>query len=374
MTIQQPTAGCNPNDPDCRDTWKPLSQLPYCEKFTGKSDVKYQRPCIFADQHELAPNGMLEGEMFIPTRIDHHIEKQACNSTAENGWRCDKRYRLESMGENQYVADIEDFTLLFVHNYYRGQIMGNSLNHQGFYLQCEDEKTGEILKTRPCEGVLRERKIECLPGLDCGFSEGKLPPPVAKGLLLQKKEKATTHRSMALEGSNDDENAAGPGETFALPAGDIFRLGFLLKLAGLDLDHSFNKAGEPLRESGTILEVQVEYSNLRPFLSTFGYSEVGYVYRVVERHMEELKTEGYALSQPPDHPIHRLIENRHGVLVRLSVGGSFGNFNVVYLLVMLTTSLALLATATRIVDFLAIYVLQKKDVYRSFKYEQAQHE
>lgn len=376
MTIQQPTAGCNPNNPDCRDTWRPLSQLPYCEKFQGETDVKYQRPCIFADQHELAPNGMLEGEMFIPTRIDTHVEKQACDPSAENGYACDKRYRLEKIGENQYVADIEDFTLLFVHNYYRGQIMGNSLNHQGFFLQCEDEKTGEVLQTRPCKGFLRERKVECLPGVDCGFPEGKLPPPVPKGLFLQRQDRTTSQRALAWDSDEEKRELENDKsqDTFAIPAGDVFRLGFLLKLAGLDLDHSFNKAGEPLREAGTILEVQVEYSNLRPFLSTFGYSEVGYVYRVVERRMEELKTEGYALSQPKDHPIHRLIENRHGLLVRLSVGGSFGNFNVVYLLVMLTTSLALLAGATRLTDFMAIYVLKQKETYRSFKYEQAEHE
>jgi len=367
MTIQQPTAGCNPNDPECLDTWAPLSKLPYCEKFKGETDVKYQRPCIFADQHELAPNGMLEGEMFIPTRIDTHIEEQVCDPSEKNAWACNKRYRMQEIGENQYIADIEDFTLLFVHNYYRGEIAGNSLNHQGFYLQCEDEKTGEVLATRPCKGVLKQKKVECLPGLKCGFAEGKLPPPMPEGLLLQKEDKTTTARGLAWAGNEDESK--GKFDAFAIPAGDIFRLGYLLELAGLDLDKSFNKEGEPLRESGTIIEILVEYSNLRPFLSTFGFSEVGYVYRVVERHMEELKTEGYALTQPSDAPKHRLIENRHGLLVRLKVGGSFGNFNIVYLLVMLTTSLALLAVATRIVDFMAIYVLQQKELYRSFKYE-----
>jgi len=39
---------------------------------------KHRRKCIYADQHALAPEGMLEEKMFIPTRIDTHVEETGC--------------------------------------------------------------------------------------------------------------------------------------------------------------------------------------------------------------------------------------------------------------------------------------------------------
>jgi len=116
----------------------------------------------------------------------------------------------------------------------------------------------------------------------------------------------------------------------------------LLELAGVDLDGDLNVDGEPRRESGTLIEVQVEYNNLHPFSSTFGNKDIGYVYRVVERPVEEMKTEMFAQKQPPEFPKKRILENRHGLYVRVRVSGTFGFFNVVYLLIMITTSLTLL--------------------------------
>ena len=58
------------------------------------------------------------------------------------------------------------------------------------------------------------------------------------------------------------------------------------------------------------------------------------------------------------------------VYVRVAVGGTFGQFNVVYLLVMLTTSIALLSGVTFVVDFLAMHVLDKRAEYREAKYDE----
>jgi len=164
----------------------------------------------------------------------------------------------------------------------------------------------------------------------------------------------------------------GAPEIFAIPDGDIFRLGKLLELAGLDLDKNFNTAGEPLRERGTVVDVEVFYNNLHHFTSSFGDQSVGYIYRVVERPMNEMKTEVYAKRQPLDFPKTRWIENRHGILLRVSVQGTFGHFNIVYLLVMMTTSLALMAAVTKGVDLMAIYVMHRHQEYYDYKYDQTE--
>jgi hypothetical protein len=94
--------------------------------------------------HELLPEGMLEDRMFIPTRIDRHIEEEGCSKPSEeNGWKCvGKKYKMKKMEENVYVADIERYTLLFTHSYHRGTISGSNLFHQGYFEACENPTTG----------------------------------------------------------------------------------------------------------------------------------------------------------------------------------------------------------------------------------------
>lgn len=390
MTIQQPTEGCNPNKNDCKDAYIPMSELPYCIEYTGdKSKIPQnmkQQKCKFADQHEMAPEGMLDDRIFMPTRIDTHLEKQGCSPGPENGHSCDKSYELEVMKENMYVADVEDYTIMFVHSYYRGDIMGNSLFHQGYYEQCTDRKTGQVMATKPCGGKLSRIPIECLTG-DCAYEEPGNKPPSSLFLLRGKEkglkkihrekemetvnvnDKQRAQTQMSLQKTTEGTREAEDDAPFAIGSGDIFKLRKLLELAGLDLDLKTNYGGEPYREAGTVLEIQVEYNNLHAWMSTFGHLDVGYTYRIIERSMEEMKTEKFAPKQPEDFPLHRLIENRHGIMLIVTVTGTFGYFNVVYLLVMLTTSLALLAGAQKIVDILALYFLKRREEYRRFKYK-----
>jgi len=84
--------------------------------------------------------------------------------------------------------------------------------------------------------------------------------------------------------------------------------------------------------------------------------------------LDEMKSESYAARQQLD-PKTRVIENRHGILIMAQVTGTFGVFNPVYLLLMLTTSLALLTSAHAVVDALAIYMPSKyQDEYVKAKF------
>lgn len=391
VTIQQPTKGCNPNDVDCEDDFKPLTELPYCEKYEGKPrpDIKHQRRCIFADQHELQPDGMLYGNMFIPTRIDGMTEERTCDPGPDNGYSCTKAWTMTEHHENTYVADIEDYTVMMVSTYYRDEIRNSSLAHQGFYYECRDTKSGKIIATEPCHGELNVVPIQCLPGLDCGYSQMDDPPRVSFTEVKTKvqhqqlrdrgvagRAAASMHRDTDAEEASAAVLARGNAQldVFAIPgAGDIFRLSKLLALAGLELDGSPNDEGETLRERGTILAVEIEYANLKPFKSTGAllqrsHTTPGYIYKVVERPMFEMKTEMYSKNKMSSDKL-RYMENRHGILLRVQVSGSFGKFSIVYLLVMLTTSVALLGAASKLTDFLAIYVLEGKEDYTEAKYQ-----
>jgi len=364
ITIQQPTKGCNPNDVDCEDNLTPLTELPYCDKFAGKTvgkAPKHRRKCIYADQHELLPGGMLEGKMFVPTRIDAMKEAKHCTPNRANGYKCKKMWMMKEYDENTYVADIEDYTVMVVSSYYRGDLNGTSTDLQGFYFECRDKGTNKIVATTDCkEDELKVVKIDCLPFLDCGYKAVREPP--RSPAFLRTRTRIGQHQLSVSDGNATTEFK--PGPVFAIPSGDIFRLGFLLELAGLDLDGSENKNGEPLRERGARVKIMVEYHNLYPWT---GETKPGYIFKVVAVPTDEMKTEMYTHNQPGSYPQTRTMENRHGIYLEAEVTGSFGFWNVVFLMVMLTTSLALLATGTTIIDLVADYLpgLQvKKDKYQ----------
>eukprot|EP00929_Paragymnodinium_shiwhaense_P118749 TRINITY_DN90666_c0_g1_i1.p1 TRINITY_DN90666_c0_g1~~TRINITY_DN90666_c0_g1_i1.p1 ORF type:complete len:495 (-),score=134.10 TRINITY_DN90666_c0_g1_i1:53-1537(-) len=403
MTIQQPTKkGCNPNDPDCDSDYPALTELPYCSVYNGTTDnaPKYKRKCIFADQHTLMPFGMLKGEMLVPTRIDTMAEFKECNPGPENGYTCLTEYRAPKKQEVVYVADIEKYTVLVSHSYKRSYISGNNAHHQGFLQKCveeeqdDDDKIAKATKNigrtfkgrKECEGKLVYEPIECIVPGKCLFKKEDKSDQ-KKNEFMQKNKAAKHHRrhghpeqdhiqlaAESLEAFSEDTTSPGElvkGGLFAIADGDIFSVQKLLELSGLNLDDTFNRAGEPLREAGTVIEIEAIYNNLHPIWSSFGNMDVGYHYKVSQRPMEEMKTELFAAHQP-NFPDERIIENRHGLYIVVKIGGEFGFFSVVYLLVMLTTALGLIGVAVLLTDKIALYLMAAKEEYRGRKYEESQ--
>jgi hypothetical protein len=307
-----------------------------------------------------------------------------------------------------YVADIEKYTIMVTHTYKRAYIEGNSNQIQGYLMECEKKTSEDKMNRRwrqgsemlvgrgSCEGKRVKRPIECITGT-CPF----LPKKKRGHTFLQRADEAVdqvvsdapvtprehhhwrpgrqkqavgqTAFSSVMAVQDADRDAVNPAELaaggfFAIPQGDIFRIDKLLELSGTSLDHSFNAEGEPLREAGTVIEITVSYSNLHPFLSSFGVGDVHYFYKVSRRPMDEMKTELLAESQP-DYPRKRIIEDRHGLFLVVRITGEFGFFSIVYLLIMLTTAVALTGVAIKITDLLAVYVMKEKNVYRRAKYE-----
>lgn len=403
MTIQQPTRnGCNPNKPGCKSDFRALTELPYCNVYNGslyEVTPKFRHPCIFADQHTLAPTGMLQGEMLVPTRIDQMYERKGCTPSAANGYTCDNEYELDEKRDTHYVADIERFTIMVSHTYRRGHIEGNNINIEGQLLECETDDEDTVMKAaasktkdvllgrRECKGSYIKKPIQCISN-KCPFLKKK-----RGGSFLQGFEKVVEdatadvpvrsghHRVGSKSGKKtalvteeaDNHEAANPAELlaggyFAIPQGDIFRIDKLLELSGVSLDYSINSEGEPLRESGTVLLIEIFYTNMHPFLSSFGFTDVSYYYKVTRRPMDEMKTEFLSVGQH-NYPNTRSIENRHGLYIIVKVGGEFGFFSIVYLLIMLTTAIALISAANVITDKLAIYAMSEKETYCEHKYE-----
>lgn len=70
-----------------------------------------------------------------------------------------------------------------------------------------------------------------------------------------------------------------------------------------------------------------------------------------------------------DYRTTRTLLNQHGIFVEALQGGSLKGFSFNNLLIQLTTSLTLFATATVLTDFLALYVFPDRVAYDRYKYE-----
>jgi len=400
MTIQQPTRnGCNPRHNDCLNDMRKPEELPYCNEYTGPDVGVNKSECIYTDFMDLVPSAKTPGHLFIPTRIDRIVQKRGCNmKRGDPGW-CKRMWEDVEHHTNTYVAGIEDFTLMLVSNYVRKGIRGTSLTHKGFYYECQNTSSGKVLRTDPCLGELKIRPIDCLND-KCDFDFQEDPPasdtasvmelnasstPLAGNLrghsfhsreIFKRRETSvvelntsSSHSSSRLQRHSTRSSVALQAEktvpvqkrpnVYATQHGDIFTLSKILELAGLDLEAKMGFE-ETLRTRGTQVTIQVEYSNLRPLKSTFprdkksAHRDVRYIYRVLQLPINQEKSEVYAQKQPHDED-QRTIENRHGLSLSVQVMGSFGVFNVVYLMVMLTTSLALLGGARSFVDAISFY-------------------
>jgi len=385
MTIQQPTKnGCNPRKNDCMNDIVPPGSLPYCKEYTGARDkaLPHQSECTYADMVDLTPHGMQDpASIFVPTRIDQLVQQQTCTNPHE---KCPQLWRTDEHHKNRFVTNIEDYTVMITSNYLRKGNRGHSFQHKGFYYPCEDEH-GNTVKTVGCPpSRLKSIPIECINRKNCN-RPGQDPPPSNADGLLQLSDDQEFQFQSGLRGTQISRGQDGKGqlqvhhnheadglkkkkEAYAIEQGDVFTLRRLLELAGLDLDKTVN-GSDPVRISGTALIIHIEYNNMRPWAMLSSKNpDIGFHYRVVHQRLDEMKSESYAARQQLD-PKTRVIENRHGILIMAQVTGTFGVFNPVYLLLMLTTSLALLTSAHAVVDALAIYMPSKyQDEYVKAKF------
>ena len=78
----------------------------------------------------------------------------------------------------------------------------------------------------------------------------------------------------------------------------------------------------------------------------------------------------YRLAVYETYRTSRHLLNQHGIYVEAVQGGELRGFSFNALLIQLTTSLTLFATAKVLTDFLAVYLLPDRRHYAGYMYEQ----
>lgn len=422
VTVKQPTKDfCDSLDTGCKATFKRTSELDYCRMPPNMRNqsmkggkAKHRRTCQRMSKESLFPRSIQDNKVFVPTAIEFYTQERLCDPTADDD--CQDEYKLKGGPRRYFVADIEHFQLGFVSSYKRDEIVGASYDLAGHYQICSSglRRTWEQRMVQPDCSSAPKAAIPCAAGHSCKYKH-KDPPSafpidlsfktpslglmeaedsgkaqsassssaeLPNGLHLRLSSAHRRHRNHHKDAPGHDRNEKVEANTpttpqedaddnfaFATAEYDVFRIFKLLRLAGLDLDESLNDSGESIREAGAVITIDALYNNLHAWRSSLGKHDVEYTYAVRESPMRQMKQEGLAEQQPDDFPNTRVIEVRHGLLIELQVTGSFGFFSIVYLLVMLTTSLALVAGASKITDMIATYLHPRRANYFHLKYE-----
>mmetsp|Transcript_40669 Transcript_40669/g.93447 ORF Transcript_40669/g.93447 Transcript_40669/m.93447 type:complete len:498 (+) Transcript_40669:64-1557(+) len=335
VTLQQPTAvdgkPCNPNQASCLDNFTSPEVLPYCwaphRIAQNVSGVSYKTlNCSYLEGTGVTA---LHGTSILMTTAVHSYTQQL-NPECETSFgskaspTCEKLWKAEN-DVAWYVVDPDQFTLLIDH-------------------------------TVTAPGIQVE------PGTSKGYLY------VAEG--GNKQDRFCRDNGGLVDAWSDATATAAPCYVLPSKAGttDYFHIGFLLDSIGMSLDEespSSNAAQRELRRySGMVVRIVIEYHNFRPFHLGV-QSEVHYVYKLTALPGSTYKE---TRTINTHYPTQRVKEDLHGVLFQMQPGGSLASFSFTDMLIQLTTSLALLAVATTVVNTLAQYFLKYSPFYRKAMY------
>mmetsp|Transcript_114927 Transcript_114927/g.325997 ORF Transcript_114927/g.325997 Transcript_114927/m.325997 type:complete len:500 (+) Transcript_114927:216-1715(+) len=402
---------CDPFHMNCSHGFESMSKLPYCQQnnFTGV----YQKECEYWDSVELRQ--VTDEGLLIPTRVLTFMQRQRCHPSRTNDWSCNGTLYdfIGSNGEKQsenskprpvkdvFVADVERFDILLDHSahsqsttYTGDGTKAYDFEMLGIWEVCEDNSKSE---SENCTDVpILCVHENCPPG-------SALPPrdPDAPALIAAR---ARTRASPTSEDSHEDTpyKKKGSYETMepsdepdlvdefeladywvrknhvaATTKGDLLKLSRLIQTAGVALDNNVTHgAGETYRNDGFAIVVRIEYSNEVPWLGlqVSPWKPTGptmfYKYHVIPHSTGDVKLRKVDYFSDEDHQqVTREVEEFRGIRIVVEQTGSIRVWDTMQLMFLVTTTLALLAVASCILDTVALGCMSRSSEYRRLKFE-----
>jgi len=148
---------------------------------------------------------------------------------------------------------------------------------------------------------------------------------------------------------------------------DYFSLDYLMRAADSSLDDNSTSA-KTFRYAGTTLVVEVEYNNVADWSGVT--TNITYVYKPKLLHSSSYKLyDSVWQGSFGAYRENRTLLNKHGIKIDLVQSGDLAMFSFSNLLVSLTTSLTLLAVASVMTDYIALYILPDRERYNDAKFE-----
>lgn len=387
LSIRNPTEGmCDPFEVGCRANYSEYHDLPYCLQ----SPIEYlhgtgiKRTCQIWDSVEVTHDA--ESGVLLPTRIRRYDQVRACEPSPENNWSCHPspyEYlaadgdRQKARGEatplyDAFIADIERFTVLVDHNFRRyGGMMEDDIDMNGHYYECPNHQS----RVWDCE----LRQVPCAHR-DCPDGSVNLKDERSHEetlLTLRGRRKGRVASNWEASGPEEDyahlasQILSHPrGRAVAMPKGDVFTVGSLLKLANMEIDTK-GKFSTTHRARGLVLVIHIQYDNRAPG-TWLGFSVTPwrtpkpfYTYRVTFRDAADYR-QTKTFNDPAD--AKRTIRIYNGIRLVMEQGGAIAVWDTAFFLITMTTALGLMAVANTLTDLLLCNFLPQSEEYSKRKF------
>eukprot|EP00933_Yihiella_yeosuensis_P063460 TRINITY_DN66615_c0_g1_i1.p1 TRINITY_DN66615_c0_g1~~TRINITY_DN66615_c0_g1_i1.p1 ORF type:complete len:553 (+),score=85.47 TRINITY_DN66615_c0_g1_i1:162-1820(+) len=163
-------------------------------------------------------------------------------------------------------------------------------------------------------------------------------------------------------------------------SGDIFPMSLLLKMAGVDLDKPSFNSTQSYRATGFSLLIRVHYTNIRPWVGlavnpwTLDPSTTMHYSIEALQHSGETLTRRVIREEDKNFVTGRLlgkrvVEEDRGISIVVQQYGDMKIWDPTSFLVILTTSLALLALSYCIMDAIALNCMERSEEFAKLKYD-----
>jgi hypothetical protein len=402
VQLQHPTKLCNPMNVKCASNYTSMEKLPYCSQYKGGDASLVQRTCKYFDALDvLIP---MDDGYLIPSFIQSYRQVQSCTPNAENHYRCKNKYTyLDSEGRKQkepgrakpvnetFVADIESFTLLIDHSFRitTGSVEYDDHKMQGYWLDCSHKQwttnstwlaSAEECNKRPIICMHKDCKKLGLIVREEQEAASLLGMFGAHSKHVSARRKLRRSHYLGVGTGNLSQDTGRPkmqkksaGDIYALAPGDVLSLRTLYAMAGRSLDDMWydaeKEANVTTRQRGTVLVVDIHYSNMKPWTIFRPKDPPEYVISVSSQPVEKYKN--MKAVESADSKDRELIVS-YGTLVVVRSSGTIGVFSMINALIVVSTSLGLLAVASVITELLAFNVLPMREDYAKAKFEETE--
>ncbi|ORZ36391.1 hypothetical protein BCR44DRAFT_157246 [Catenaria anguillulae PL171] len=317
ITIQPPAAG--------------VTTPAYCGRSPAGS-------CLFFDATQVVPASTDEnggGGMFITTRItltNATVPANGCDIQAPSSAGCMVSAPKEN-GITYFVADIENFTARI--NPPKHTVRGKS----NAIASRSEDMVGVVKDTAG------KSKRVYVPTL---MSDTNL------NIVIRDELGGDTSR-LHIRG------APAPGDVMTVK--DLLAVANVTSLDMLS-ESPTARSDETIRESGFVLLLTIEYGN-----RVENSSALGYTYSATYIKGTEAKVAETVYVGPSGGPTGVQVRNRHGIRLAVVQKGQLGSFDFMALLTSIVASVALLRVSVLVVEFMLVWVMPEKSVYRQYKIE-----
>lgn len=352
--VDHPTLppGCNVhstigvNDTSCVSNFSPLTDLPYCEQYTGTSESQASSypgpilPCTYLDATDA--NIVTDNSVSVISSATTSTESRICNELSGTDVQCQNIYNTTSVRGPFYVAQAEDFIIDISH------VVSSTTQCQNRYDDYRCSSPSNVFQGR----LYSTSSSQCSTFVAYSGPRGS---------------QTTTAAPCYLATNTTDDGA------------DQFSISFLLEAAGASLDDCDPRAEQrddliteectTYRLDGITVQLSVGWNNFERYVGLVQPFYAYYPIVLSGAGFQQYRTTPMVSSSSSDAlSFERIVEDAYGTRIIVTLGGSFSSFSFLPFLITLFTAFGMMKIGKLILDKVMVCLPEGK-YYRLAKFD-----